>query len=32
VQAVENICAFFDGKPIRVLNPDNTSKDGVSRS
>lgn len=31
-QAVENICAFLDGKPIRVLNPDNTSKDGVIRS
>ena len=31
-QAVENICAFLDGKPVRVLNPDNTSKDGVVRS
>ena len=31
VQAVENICAFLDGNPIRALNPDNTSKDGVSR-
>lgn len=32
VQAVENICAFLDGKPIRELNTDNTSKDGVARS
>jgi phosphoglycerate dehydrogenase-like enzyme len=32
VQAVENITAFLDGKPVRVLNPDNTSKDGVTRS
>ena len=32
VQAVENITAFLDGKPIRELNPDNTSKDGVKRS
>jgi phosphoglycerate dehydrogenase-like enzyme len=31
VQAVENIGAFLDGKPIRALNPDNTSKDGVPR-
>jgi phosphoglycerate dehydrogenase-like enzyme len=32
VQAVENITAFLDGKPVRELNPDNTSKDGVTRS
>ena len=32
VQAVENITAFLDGTPIRALNPDNTSKDGVKRS
>ncbi len=32
VQAVENITAFLDGTPIRTLNPDNTSKDGVKRS
>ena len=25
-QSVENICAFLDGKPIRILNPDNASK------
>jgi phosphoglycerate dehydrogenase-like enzyme len=31
VQAVENIRAFLDGKPIRALNRDNTSKDGVPR-
>ena len=32
VQAVENITGFLDGTPIRTLNPDNTSKDGVKRS
>ena len=32
VQAVENITGFLDGTPIRRLNPDNTSKDGVKRS